>query len=119
MIFAFIEQNWNSTTLKQTRHAKNCYSGKVTHLLHSLPLYLSITPVEALPIRTDFLAFLLSVDPAALNNHIFILVVLVSLRLNGGPNLLSLVVVRILSLSSVDVTQVKKIFLFRQVVFSW
>ncbi|KAL0248537.1 hypothetical protein GEMRC1_003773 [Eukaryota sp. GEM-RC1] len=36
---------------------KNCYSGKVTHLLHSLPLYLSITPVEALPIRTDFLAF--------------------------------------------------------------
>ncbi|KAL0249195.1 hypothetical protein GEMRC1_004428 [Eukaryota sp. GEM-RC1] len=97
---------------------KICYSGKVTHLLRSLPPVL-ISPVEALPIRTDFLAFLLSVDPAALNNHIFILVVLVSIRLNGGPNLLSLVVVRILSLSSVDVTQVKKIFLFRQVVFSW
>ncbi|KAL0233013.1 hypothetical protein GEMRC1_011760 [Eukaryota sp. GEM-RC1] len=95
-----------------------CYSGKVTHLLRSLSPVLTYNFCRSFnKIRTDFLAFLLSVDAAALNNHIFISVVLVSLRLNGGPNLLSLVVVRILSLSSVDVTQVKKIFLFRQVVF--
>ncbi|KAL0244870.1 hypothetical protein GEMRC1_008952 [Eukaryota sp. GEM-RC1] len=51
---------------------KICYSGKVTHLLRSLPPVLTYNFCRSFnKIRTDFLAFLLSVDPAALNNHIF------------------------------------------------
>ncbi|KAL0232591.1 hypothetical protein GEMRC1_011338 [Eukaryota sp. GEM-RC1] len=51
---------------------KICYSGKVTHLLRSLPPVLIYNFCRSFnKIRTDFLAFLLSVDPAALNNHIF------------------------------------------------
>ncbi|KAL0229300.1 hypothetical protein GEMRC1_013919 [Eukaryota sp. GEM-RC1] len=51
---------------------KICYSGKVTHLLRSLPPVLTYNFCRSFnKIRTDFLALLLSVDPAALNNHIF------------------------------------------------
>ncbi|KAL0245862.1 hypothetical protein GEMRC1_007079 [Eukaryota sp. GEM-RC1] len=51
---------------------KICYSGKVTHLLRSLPPVLTYNFCRSFnKIRTDFLAFLLSVDPPALNNHIF------------------------------------------------
>ncbi|KAL0228692.1 hypothetical protein GEMRC1_013312 [Eukaryota sp. GEM-RC1] len=51
---------------------KICYSGKVTHLLRSLPPVLTYNFCRSFnKIRTDFLAFLLSVDLAALNNHIF------------------------------------------------
>ncbi|KAL0228672.1 hypothetical protein GEMRC1_013292 [Eukaryota sp. GEM-RC1] len=51
---------------------KICYSGKITHLLRSLAPELSYDFCRAFnKIRTDFLSFLLQVNPNILNNHTF------------------------------------------------
>ncbi|KAL0238285.1 hypothetical protein GEMRC1_012758 [Eukaryota sp. GEM-RC1] len=51
---------------------KICYSGKITHLLRSLAPELLYDFCRAFnKIRTDFLSFLLQVNPNSLNNHTF------------------------------------------------
>ncbi|KAL0228710.1 hypothetical protein GEMRC1_013330 [Eukaryota sp. GEM-RC1] len=51
---------------------KICYSGKITHLLRSLAPELSYDFCRAFnKIRTDFLSFLLQVNPNILNSHTF------------------------------------------------
>ncbi|KAL0244656.1 hypothetical protein GEMRC1_008738 [Eukaryota sp. GEM-RC1] len=51
---------------------KICYSGKITHLLRSPAPELSYDFCRAFnKIRTDFLSFLLQVNPNILNNHTF------------------------------------------------
>ncbi|KAL0206044.1 hypothetical protein P9112_001351 [Eukaryota sp. TZLM1-RC] len=51
---------------------KICYAGKITHLLRSLPPSLTYNFCRQFnKIRTQFLAYLMSVDPSILKNHIF------------------------------------------------
>ncbi|KAL0231232.1 hypothetical protein GEMRC1_010637 [Eukaryota sp. GEM-RC1] len=53
---------------------KVCYSGRITHLLRSLAPELSIDFCRAFnKIRTEFLAYLLQVNPNLLKNHIFLM----------------------------------------------
>ncbi|KAL0216337.1 hypothetical protein P9112_008521 [Eukaryota sp. TZLM1-RC] len=64
-------------TLELEKHLKFfllkiCYAGKITHLLRSLPPSLTYNFCRQFnKIRTQFLAYLMSVDPSILKNHIF------------------------------------------------
>ncbi|KAL0206147.1 hypothetical protein P9112_001454 [Eukaryota sp. TZLM1-RC] len=64
-------------TLELEKHLKFfllkiCYAGKITHLLRSLPSSLTYNFCRQFnKIRTQFLAYLMSVDPSILKNHIF------------------------------------------------
>ncbi|KAL0211118.1 hypothetical protein P9112_009416 [Eukaryota sp. TZLM1-RC] len=64
-------------TLELEKHLKFfllkiCYAGKITHLLRSLPPSLTYNFCRQFnKIRTQCLAYLMSVDPSILKNHIF------------------------------------------------
>ncbi|KAL0205877.1 hypothetical protein P9112_001184 [Eukaryota sp. TZLM1-RC] len=125
---ASLQHGKYNLTLELEKHLKFfllkiCYAGKITHLLRSLPPSLTYNFCRQFnKIRTQFLAYLMSVDPSILKNHIFSDVQLGGVGFNSSKYLTKAAFIgggKILYLNSLEDILLPKIFLKIQIAYSW